>query len=178
MVGHRAAILFNRNFTNEELFEEIERIWILLGKQPTTTDMKKGISKYSLQSYCRRFGGWRETLHAFMNYINESSEETDCSKKGRNKGEENISVVSERKKYKPHRTPRDINLRLRFKVFQRDNFKCCVCGASPAKDPSVELQVDHIIPWSRGGETVLENLQTLCARCNLGKSDLLLNNMN
>ena len=32
----------NRNFTDEELFEEIERIWIMLGRQPTTTDIKKG----------------------------------------------------------------------------------------------------------------------------------------
>ena len=56
----------------------------------------------------------------------------------------------------------------------RDNFKCCKCGKSPAKDPSVELHVDHIIPWAKGGETVLENLQTLCSDCNLGKSDLIL----
>ena len=44
---------------------------------------------------------------------------------------------------------------------------------SPAKDPGVELHVDHIFPWSKGGETVLENLQTLCSRCNGGKSKFL-----
>ena len=60
-----------------------------------------------------------------------------------------------------------------YQVLKRDNFKCCACGASPAKDPAVELHIDHIIPWSRGGETTPENLQTLCSRCNLGKSDLL-----
>ncbi|WP_343324290.1 HNH endonuclease signature motif containing protein [Streptococcus sp. Marseille-P8640] len=38
---------------------------------------------------------------------------------------------------------------------------------------NVVLHVDHIIPWSKGGETVLGNLQTLCSKCNLGKSDLL-----
>ena len=72
-----------------------------------------------------------------------------------------------------HKTSRDINLRLRFRVLQRDNFKCCACGASPAKDASVELHVDHIMPWAKGGETVLENLQTLCSKCNLGKSDMV-----
>lgn len=56
---------------------------------------------------------------------------------------------------------------------KRDNFKCCACGASPAKAPSVELHIDHIIPWSKGGETTIDNLQTLCSKCNLGKSDLL-----
>ena len=72
-----------------------------------------------------------------------------------------------------HKTPRDVNLRLRFKIMQRDNFKCCVCGASPATNPSVELHIDHIVPWSKGGETIPENLQTLCSKCNLGKSNLI-----
>lgn len=71
-----------------------------------------------------------------------------------------------------HKTSRDINLRLRFLVMKRDNFKCCVCGRSPATAQGLELQVDHIKPWTKGGETTLENLQTLCRDCNLGKSDL------
>ena len=87
----------------------------------------------------------------------------NCQDKGKGKG-----IVE-----KTHRTTRDIPDRLRYTVLKRDNFKCCACGASPAKDPSVELHIDHIIPWSKGGETTLENLQTLCSKCNLGKSDLL-----
>ncbi len=70
-------------------------------------------------------------------------------------------------------TRRTISSKLRYQVLKRDNFKCCACGASPAKDSSVELHIDHIIPWSKGGETTLENLQTLCSKCNLGKSDLI-----
>lgn len=65
-----------------------------------------------------------------------------------------------------------MSLRLRFQVLRRDNFACVQCGASPAKNPSVELHIDHIIPWSKGGNTVYENLQTLCLKCNLGKSNL------
>lgn len=66
---------------------------------------------------------------------------------------------------------RAISDKLRYQVLKRDNFKCCACGASPAKDPSVELHIDHIIPWSKGGESTLENLQTLCSKCNIGKSN-------
>ena len=66
---------------------------------------------------------------------------------------------------------RKIPDKLRYQVLKRDNFKCCACGASPAKDSAVELHIDHIIPWSKGGETALENLQTLCSKCNLGKSN-------
>ena len=70
-----------------------------------------------------------------------------------------------------HKTKRNVSDSLRYKILKRDNFTCCACGASPAKDPSVELHVDHIIPWSKGGETTEDNLQTLCSRCNLGKSN-------
>lgn len=34
-----------------------------------------------------------------------------------------------------------------------------------------EMEGDHIVPWSRGGKTVPENLQMLCRRCNALKSD-------
>lgn len=53
-----------------------------------------------------------------------------------------------------------------------DNFKCKNCGRSPATDPTIILHVDHKTAWANGGETVLENLQTLCSVCNIGKSDL------
>ena len=68
-------------------------------------------------------------------------------------------------------TSRKISDKLRYAVLKRDHFKCCACGASPAKDPAVELHIDHIIPWSKGGNTTIDNLQTLCSKCNLGKSN-------
>lgn len=64
--------------------------------------------------------------------------------------------------------------RLRFEVLVRDKSTCRMCGASPSKDPAVTLHIDHIIPWSKGGKTTLSNLQTLCAECNLGKSDIII----
>ena len=77
-----------------------------------------------------------------------------------------MSVATQNK-----RSTRVISDKLRYQVLKRDDFKCCACGASPAKDPAVDLHIDHIIPWSKGGETTLANLQTLCSRCNIGKSD-------
>ena len=60
---------------------------------------------------------------------------------------------------------------LRYDVLKRDGFKCQICGAS-AQDGAT-LHVDHIIPVSKGGKTEMSNLQTLCDRCNLGKSNKL-----
>lgn len=178
--GLQPTGLARSRIDEQTLFDELERIWTKLGRQPTSTDITKGnISKYSLDTYKRRFGGWRKALEAFVEYINlVSSEEIDEEEIKENKinDQDNISKtvnVEKPLQKKEHRTSRNINARMRFKVLKRDNFKCCACGASPAKDPSVELHVDHIIPWSKGGETVLDNLQTLCANCNLGKSNLL-----
>lgn len=178
--GLQPTGLARSRIDEQTLFDELERIWTKLGRQPTSTDITKGnISKYSLDTYKRRFGGWRKALEAFVEYINlVSSEEIDEEEIKENKinDQDNISKtvnVEKPLQKNGHRTSRNINARMRFKVLERDNFKCCACGASPAKDPSVELHVDHIIPWSKGGETVLDNLQTLCANCNLGKSNLL-----
>ena len=50
-------------------------------------------------------------------------------------------------------------------VYKRDGGRCVYCG-------SVEnLHLDHIIPFSRGGATNVENLQLLCQKCNLEKSN-------
>jgi 5-methylcytosine-specific restriction endonuclease McrA len=57
-------------------------------------------------------------------------------------------------------------------VMRRDGFRCRQCGQSPATTPGTILVLDHIQPWSRGGETELENLQTLCEQCNAGKGSL------
>ena len=133
-----------------DLLKEIERLWILLGRQPATTDIKNGNSKYSLNSYTRRFGGWRNALNEFVKYIN--SEEQIEEEKEKNINE--TEVKENKEKIKIRRTPRDINARLRFKVLKRDNFKCVYCGKSPANNSNVELHVDHIVPWSKGGETV------------------------
>lgn len=58
---------------------------------------------------------------------------------------------------------------IRYNVLKRDNFSCQICGIT-AKD-GAKLQVDHIIPVSKGGKTVMSNLQTLCERCNISKSN-------
>lgn len=60
---------------------------------------------------------------------------------------------------------------LRRAIKKRDNHACRLCSISVADEPHLLLEVDHIIPVSRGGRSVPENLQTLCWRCNRSKSD-------
>jgi len=60
---------------------------------------------------------------------------------------------------------------VRWEVFKRDGHRCVACGASPAQDPSVRLEIDHTIPHAAGGSDDPTNLRTLCQTCNRGKSD-------
>lgn len=59
--------------------------------------------------------------------------------------------------------------RLRGQIKARDNYTCLTCGVSVAAEPHLLLEVDHIMPVSRGGLSVPENLQTLCWKCNRSK---------
>jgi hypothetical protein len=61
-----------------------------------------------------------------------------------------------------------ISPRVRYNVFKRDNFRCQICGHSQAD--GVTLHVDHRTSIADGGEDEIDNLQTLCSDCNLGKS--------
>lgn len=64
--------------------------------------------------------------------------------------------------------------KLREFIKSRDNFTCCNCGNSTHKEPNLLLEIDHIIPVAKGGQTVKENLQTLCWKCNRAKSDKII----
>ena len=55
-------------------------------------------------------------------------------------------------------------------VLARDTWKCLSCGRS-SKEDGVLLEVDHMIPRSKGGSDDMSNLQTLCKKCNIGKSN-------
>ncbi len=154
------------NVPEEELFENLASVWTALGRQPFYSDLdrSKKISKFSVMTYSKRFGSWNKALVAFVDSVNGKGN----SLAGPQNEESSIDVSGLKQ------GTRSINWRLRAMVLIRDNCICKMCGASPAKNSEVVLHVDHIVPWSKGGATFSENLQTLCAVCNIGKSDILL----
>lgn len=146
------------SLSDDRLFENLLVLWQHYGRQPRRAELARPPSTISQSPYNRRFGSWTAALQAFVEYANATEVDTP--------GFPDQSTTPDRRA-----TGRDPSLRLRWCVLQRDRFTCCACGASPAITPGVELHVDHVQPWSKGGETVLENLQTLCSDCNLGKSN-------
>lgn len=64
--------------------------------------------------------------------------------------------------------------KLREFIKHRDNYTCCQCGNSTYAEPNLLLEIDHIIPVSKGGLTEKSNLQTLCWKCNRSKSNKII----
>ena len=67
-----------------------------------------------------------------------------------------------------------MTLKLREFIKKRDNYTCCYCGNSIHEEPNLLLEIDHIVPISKGGYTTEENLQTLCWKCNRAKSNKII----
>lgn len=59
--------------------------------------------------------------------------------------------------------------KLREEIKQRDNYTCKKCNISTYDEPNLLLEIDHIIPISKGGMSTKDNLQTLCWKCNRTK---------
>lgn len=154
-----------RHFISEnELMVEMARILDILGHRPSKTEWESLKPKFSYTTYKTRYKGWVNAWkHFFENFKVIDLEAIDTSDSETKEIEKTIPIANEEK--------RTIPLKLRLKVFQRDNFKCVFCGASPATDPNIQLHIDHIVPFSKGGKTELSNLQTLCQNCNWGKGD-------
>lgn len=60
-----------------------------------------------------------------------------------------------------------VSKELRQEIFERDGYTCVICGSTEKES----LEIDHIMPISKGGKTEPSNLQTLCRNCNIRKGN-------
>lgn len=84
-----------------------------------------------------------------------------------------LTCIKKIKEEPPPEPKNSKGLTLRFKVLERDGFRCVYCGRSPIED-GVKLEVDHVYPKSKGGSDSMENLVTACWECNQGKKDMVI----
>jgi 5-methylcytosine-specific restriction endonuclease McrA len=102
-----------------------------------------------------------KALENFVEYIN--------SDDGKNDEPIIEETLNEEEKEFKHKTKRLPSERLKVQVLMRDGNKCSLCGITVTGE---NIHFDHIKPWVKGGETVLENLQILCKLHNLAKGTL------
>ena len=154
--------------SDDELFENIKSLWISLGRQPRYAEVRKPNSLFSAGTYENRFGSWSKALGRFVDWVNSDSPNQSQETLEEQSASDDIPAQTHSAK---RRTRREISDRQRFRILVRDGFRCKSCGASPLIQPGVELHVDHILPWSKGGETTDDNLESKCKQCNLGKGN-------
>ncbi len=189
-----------RRYTEDEVFENLLNVWTHYGRAPTALEMDQLPSTVGKNAYIIRYGGWRRALRAFVERANSEVDggldiapgQAPSNAPAEGTGSSQASTGSPTATERPQpsgqasarsrvtgRAPanvqpqdrRDPSIGLRFKVFRRDNFKCVLCGDNPPLNPQCVLHVDHVIPWSKGGETRIDNLRTLCASCNVGRGN-------
>jgi hypothetical protein len=157
-----------RRYSDEECFENLATVWTHYGRVPQYLEMNHSPSVVGPKAYVVRWGTWRKGIKAFVDWANaENAYEI----------REGSSIVGEPpkgpsltiKSIREEEDCREVRPGLRFKVFLRDRFRCVACGRSPATDLNTTLHADHIVSVWDNGKTSLENLQTLCQDCNLGK---------
>jgi 5-methylcytosine-specific restriction endonuclease McrA len=144
-----------QRWSTEAMLKVLRDVWTLTlkdyGRRPRMADFRKYRVPVAAWSIADRFGTWTRALVAASQMSNAGEVPAELLKLETN--------PRPRKKLSPH---------TRFRVFQRDIYQCCICRIS-----GVRLEVDHILPLSRGGSDTLDNLQTLCVPCNRGKRNSL-----
>ena len=138
---------YSRLVTKQDLLDNLDQVWSKLGRQPRAKEMKQPLSPISISRYQKLFNrSWYEVCLEFISWRSGISiEEIILESKPTSNKDKNNKI--------DHKTNRSVNLSLRYNILKRDNFQCVSCGASPAFDPGTQLHIDHIIPWSKGGET-------------------------
>jgi 5-methylcytosine-specific restriction endonuclease McrA len=152
-----------KRYSDEECFENLAAVWTHYGRAPQYLEMNQSPSVVGPKAYVVRWGTWRKCLRAFVDWANATESEPNVPSV-----RETDPVSAPKVRSTPAEDRHEIPLRLKWRVHVRDNFRCVACGRNPPQH-GVTLHADHIKPWADGGKTILENLQTLCEPCNLGK---------
>jgi hypothetical protein len=158
--------LKSRKYTDDERYENLLKVWTFYGRQPNYSEMKKEPSMVGPKAYVTRWGSWTKALIAFIEKMN-----TDVTNESLSETNFEENIVEKTKEKISKEDKREISIGLRFDILKRDNYKCVLCGRSPSSNINIELHIDHIIPFSKGGKTKESNLRTLCNQCNIGKSN-------
>ena len=163
-----------KRYSDDNYFENLLAVWTHYGRQPKYREMDAPPSCISSGAYEKKWETWTKALLAFLDQVNRDARERCSNGASTDVVEERKPAHLSRRKSGAGRAKaehqRQITLGLRYDILKRDRFRCVLCGASPATNLGCVLHVDHMVPYSKGGQTICENLRTLCESCNIGKS--------
>jgi len=141
-----------RRYSPEFMVEVLERVWRKVGRRPGASLLWRH-ARVTHKPFNKHWGSLRAACEAL-----------DAFHGGRITREELLRGCPRARLARPQ-LPRS----RRFAVLRRDGFRCRLCGRGAESNPPVELEVDHIVPVSKGGGHEESNLRALCRECNRGK---------
>lgn len=114
-----------------------------------------GDDNNSYESKKSSFKIFRAAFYGFLKYVKKETGKITY------KDIDSANIKTEKKR------SRHISQEVKDKVWNRDGGKCVDCSSN------INLEFDHIIPWSKGGANTYRNIQLLCEKCNRAKSDTI-----
>jgi hypothetical protein len=121
-----------RQFTDQQCFENVAEVWAHYGRPPGYREMFMELSRIQGKTYVIRWGTWRKTLKAFVDWAS-----ADDQPQEPNEPELDRSVPHEPtiRASRAEADCREVRPGLKYNVFKRDHFRCVACGRSPATQP-------------------------------------------
>ncbi len=150
-----------KSYTNEFLIKKLQEASVILGRTPSQSDIAELPDFPDCKVYRTHFGTFAKAKT--LAGLPPSLMGMHNPKRNKHGYKRSFNFKTKNKM-----------LSFRFQTLHRDNFTCQYCGCTP--QDGIRLEVDHIIPRSKGGETTLNNLITACHNCNLGKKAMILDN--
>jgi hypothetical protein len=139
-------------YTVEELLDNLDMIWRELKYPPGKRQLVGRGYGISERPYINRWGSVRNACEMLKSFREGKINEDELLN---NKN-------AERKRG-------SLSYKIRYEILTRDQYRCVKCGKSPRD--GIFLEIDHGVPFSKGGSDDYNNLQTLCNICNSGKSN-------
>lgn len=174
------------NALYEKEYKKLKAQWEGLERELNTYINKVDPELFPLGKFYKKYLAEREAEQHHLYYRSYSTPNLYfyyCSPAGRSFYDKTIILTKNKIKdiqeyFAFLKTPEEIRRKERQKtasfrdaVLKRDKYTCQHCGFKADKDHLALLHVDHIKPIAKGGKTTMDNLQTLCASCNLKKGD-------
>jgi hypothetical protein len=110
-------------YTEQRLFDELERIWRQLGHRPSRNEWEAAEPRISYNTYKRHFNGWVNACVAFIEHKMGAPVQADTDEAVMPDKATEVAIPKRR---------RSIPLKTCLAVLARDNFRCVLCGRSPA----------------------------------------------
>lgn len=158
--------IWNQMLKAEKLlygWESHQNPQIIALMHPFDAHTQDEVEEQVFQSFLELIPYWHGIYAAYCDLYGEQL--TKAQVKAIIAGRQKFSPTGPRGRHNPEYS-RHIPQRLRQQVYERDDHTCLKCRTAE------NLHADHIVPVAQGGLTKLDNLQTLCAKCNLSKGGL------